>query len=537
MEIFRHLWKLRRDSIVCYALDASTCILALATATLAANFGYLAPAQAWTIVLGLFSVMLLVTRRRWLAVHYLEQCANACKSERRAFATLAKAENNYMRAAHYGILAETGLLLFSLYQLWSGSPYLAAQFGLISVVSFIARRFSKNLADEAALLKISLRNLMRQGTQLADAAQLPGETALEKRYWFLIGDNDKPVATIATMYRALRQSGLPRWKAFGTSFLSGMDFGPKTQKRLTPEQKAELGIKSKYDVYIPNLVLAQSPSNSRIYAPLQNIRALKPGDVDMLEFERIFKIGAPGLDYLTAKAYKRVHAANKLRDAQEGNGNRVSRFMGKMAAGRRTSQLFMLFADRVVSENGKMVPAISKETLLRFYQGAAQADILREHEEGDEPIAKEQIPSKLAGLSASSRDSLNRLYSGATAGEIPDGESNGKTIVLPGSYVGKLLSAFANWIWKGKVFDRANGCLINKILGMRIIKAEVFKGPGWSDNREAVIVDYGRSSLVACFLRDEIREIQPGLYLGRAFMRLPLGIRTCALYFALDFRK
>lgn len=132
---------------------------------------------------------------------------------------------------------------------------------------------------------------------------------------------------------------------------------------------------------------------------------------------------------------------------------------------------------------------------------------------------------------------LARLYQEALLGEIPNGESNGRAIILPGSLIGKLLSMVANTVWKGKVFDRSSGTLVNKLLGLRFVKAEVACGSSWSDDKQSVIIDYLRTSLIAFYIRDEIRQLLPGLYLGKAYIRLPFGLHFCALYFALDFRR
>ena len=78
-----------------------------------------------------------------------------------------------------------------------------------------------------------------------------------------------------------------------------------------------------------------------------------------------------------------MREGNQLRDARDGRGNRLSRLTGRLAAKRRTDQLLLLFADVVVEEDHNLVPAVSKAMLLRFYQGAAQYDLLREHKEGD----------------------------------------------------------------------------------------------------------------------------------------------------------
>jgi hypothetical protein len=226
---------------------------------------------------------------------------------------------------------------------------------------------------------------MREGQPVSDSSHLPGSTALQKRYWFLKGDNAGPVATYGSMYRALRKSGLPPWTAFGTTVLSLLSFGPKTQRGMTRQQKrsAGIGLFGHFNIYLPNISQAMSYSSTRVYAPADNAKGLTPGDVDMEEFERMFRCYAPGRDYLTAYDLARMREGNQLRDAREGRGNWLSRRMGRLASKRRSDQLLPLFADRVVEEDHKLVPAISRELLLRFYQGSAQYDLLREHEEGD----------------------------------------------------------------------------------------------------------------------------------------------------------
>jgi hypothetical protein len=154
---------------------------------------------------------------------------------------------------------------------------------------------------------------------------------------------------------------------------------------MTRAQKREAGIGlfGWFKVYLPNISQAQGYSSTRIYAPADNRKGLKAGDLDREEFECMFRTYAPGRDYLTAYDHARMREGNQLRDAREGRGNWLSRTMGRLAAKRRADQLFLLFSDRVVEEDHNLVPAISREMLLRFYQGAAQYDLLREHLEGD----------------------------------------------------------------------------------------------------------------------------------------------------------
>jgi hypothetical protein len=54
-------------------------------------------------------------------------------------------------------------------------------------------------------------------------------------------------------------------------------------------------------------------------------------------------------------------------------------------------------------------------------------------------------------------------------------------------------------------------------LGLNAIIAKVYKGPSWLDGKECIVLDYSDTSVVAQWIRDEIREIEPGLYLGKVY--------------------
>ena len=120
-------------------------------------------------------------------------------------------------------------------------------------------------------------------------------------------------------------------------------------------------------------------------------------------------------------------------------------------------------------------------------------------------------------LLAMSQAELDTLFSSVAAGPIPDGEAEGTAIVAPGTTfsptIAKFISSFA---WQGKVFDSKAGVLRNKILpfGLNAIIAKVYKAESWLDGQECIVLDYSDTSLVAHWIRDEIREISPGVYLG-----------------------
>jgi len=116
-----------------------------------------------------------------------------------------------------------------------------------------------------------------------------------------------------------------------------------------------------------------------------------------------------------------------------------------------------------------------------------------------------------------SQAQLDELFTKSPAGEIPDGEAKGTAIIAPGTqYTTEIAELINHFAWQGKVFDAKKGVLNNRILllGFNAIIAKVYKGPSWLDGKECVVLDYSETSLVARRIRDEIRLIAPGCYLG-----------------------
>src|SRR5580692_11225332 len=119
-----------------------------------------------------------------------------------------------------------------------------------------------------------------------------------------------------------------------------------------------------------------------------------------------------------------------------------------------------------------------------------------------------------------SQAQLDDLFTESPAGEIPEGEAKGTAIVAPGTtYTQDIANFVSHFAWQGKVFDPAKGVLRNKILpfGLNAIIAKVYKGPSWMDQKECIVLDYSETSLVAHWIRDEIRLIGPSFYLGRVY--------------------
>jgi hypothetical protein len=115
---------------------------------------------------------------------------------------------------------------------------------------------------------------------------------------------------------------------------------------------------------------------------------------------------------------------------------------------------------------------------------------------------------------------LDDLFTKSPAGPIPDGPAKGTAIIAPGTVFSDEIAEVINFFaWQGKTFDAKRGVLTNKvsILGFNAIIAEVYKGESWLDKKECIVLDYSKTSLVAHWIRDEIREIEPKFYLGKVY--------------------
>ena len=119
-----------------------------------------------------------------------------------------------------------------------------------------------------------------------------------------------------------------------------------------------------------------------------------------------------------------------------------------------------------------------------------------------------------------SQAELDELFTRSPAGEIPKGEAKGTAIVAPGTTYTQDIASFVNhFAWQGKVFDPVKGVLRNRILpfGLNAIIAKVYKGDSWMDGKECIVLDYSETSLLAHWIRDEIREVAPHTYLGKVY--------------------
>lgn len=123
-------------------------------------------------------------------------------------------------------------------------------------------------------------------------------------------------------------------------------------------------------------------------------------------------------------------------------------------------------------------------------------------------------------------EELDEIYSNALPGEIPNGDTLG-TAILAGSLFSKYVAFLAGvFAWQGKVFDLfcpsgQAGVLVNKItpFSLTFIVAKVYRDKSWLDGKDTIVIDYSSTSFFAKVIRDEIREIEPGVYLGKVWWK------------------
>jgi hypothetical protein len=120
-------------------------------------------------------------------------------------------------------------------------------------------------------------------------------------------------------------------------------------------------------------------------------------------------------------------------------------------------------------------------------------------------------------LLGTANNALDALFRQSPPGPMPDGDTRGTLLAWPGTRLAKTLALLVYLIaWKGKVLNRREALLCNKItpLGLHLIKARLSFDDSWVDGRECILIDYSKTSFVARKVRDEIRLVGPGLYLG-----------------------
>ncbi len=141
-------------------------------------------------------------------------------------------------------------------------------------------------------------------------------------------------------------------------------------------------------------------------------------------------------------------------------------------------------------------------------------------------------PPTVNDLVNSDRATLDALFAGGSVGGIPTGFLPGRTIPKPGEPSNERRSKRLGLLWQGKVFN-ADGTGRNKVFGVQAIPINIYQGESLRDGGPAIIVDYSNSWRIFRGVRDEIREVSPGVYLGLTYVTKK-GCPEVSMRFALE---
>jgi hypothetical protein len=123
---------------------------------------------------------------------------------------------------------------------------------------------------------------------------------------------------------------------------------------------------------------------------------------------------------------------------------------------------------------------------------------------------------------------LDKWFERSDSGPPPTGPGAGVALLASGTALGRVLAAVTRAVaWQGNEFATDGASLRNLLspFSLRGITAAVHERPSLLDGRPCVVLDYSSTSRVAGWIRDEIRPVEPGLYLGVVYLRgrrLPL---------------
>jgi hypothetical protein len=127
-----------------------------------------------------------------------------------------------------------------------------------------------------------------------------------------------------------------------------------------------------------------------------------------------------------------------------------------------------------------------------------------------------------SGLRHLSNRELDVVFRSSSAGPIPRGRLQGTALFFPGTPLcGPVAGLVRLFAWQGKETEQDGAALENLVgpLGLRAVRARLSHDRSWVDEQDCVLIDYSSTSTVAAMVRDEIRLVAPGLYLGVIWLR------------------
>lgn len=140
------------------------------------------------------------------------------------------------------------------------------------------------------------------------------------------------------------------------------------------------------------------------------------------------------------------------------------------------------------------------------------------------PVPAIEAPvTSLEQLRCLSWEQMECLYRNAPPGPIPTGYYRGIPLFCPDRPMYRVRTSVTERLWLGKDFNPCGTELVNQWCAFRAVRAKVSPGCSWMDGCPSVIMDYWGTALIWFDMRDEIRLVGPGIYLGASYLRRPRG--------------
>lgn len=111
---------------------------------------------------------------------------------------------------------------------------------------------------------------------------------------------------------------------------------------------------------------------------------------------------------------------------------------------------------------------------------------------------------------------LDRLFEQASVSQIPTGFMKGQVLLMTDARFPRLKASLSSAAWKGKHFDPA-GDFINQWPGFKAVSGHAEIGLSQHDGKPCIVATYPRGAAVFGNTRDELREVSPGVFLGRLY--------------------
>jgi hypothetical protein len=128
-------------------------------------------------------------------------------------------------------------------------------------------------------------------------------------------------------------------------------------------------------------------------------------------------------------------------------------------------------------------------------------------------------PLSLDGLARLGWPELEALYRAGTPTPLQDGYFRGRPVYCPEKALSGVRTKLTSAIWHGKIVEDGGCSLINQWHGFRAIRAKLSMGESLLDGKPSLIMDYSQTSHVWADVRDEVREVAPGLFVGAMYRR------------------